>query len=100
MPLNKAGKPHCVNHENIAMISDKDTINVLTTATVRDDDISFDASKGALVKVFACPVCGYIELYWDKELSRRVLERRKQAPKVAEPASAVADPAHKAAEAM
>jgi hypothetical protein len=84
MPL-KDGVPHCINHPDVALLKNAE-LNAVTGVKVEQDDVIFVGERGVVVQLFACPECGYVELYWQKELARkfqRIAEERAKAKEAA-----------------
>jgi aromatic ring-opening dioxygenase LigB subunit len=76
MPL-KDGTPYCVNHPDTQLSTDKDQINTVTSVVLTPHGVRFEPDKGILVKAYACPKCGYMELYWQHELAEKYREKEK-----------------------
>ena len=91
MPL-KNGKPHCVNHPDTELRVDKGVVNVIPTAELIPTGLKFSTITGAPIKVFVCPTCDYMELYWDRatvKSVRELVEKPKpEQVKVGSPAAA------------
>jgi hypothetical protein len=69
MPL-KNGVYFCVNHPTTPMVTET-SLNAVTAVEVTEETVSFLPAKGVLVKVYACPECGYVEMYWQRELAKK-----------------------------
>lgn len=66
MPLDETGTPHCINHQVVAMRKNS-TLNAITRLEKKaEGKYNFKADTGIPIRVYICPICGYIETYLEK----------------------------------
>lgn len=65
MPLSGTTR-YCVNHTTTPMQKNAD-LNALTTLVVTDGNFNFNPAQGTPARMYFCPTCGYIELYFEPQ---------------------------------